>query len=107
MINLIVTSYFYGHAIHWDEIADGWRYSDNDALIDVEGKRLCPKCKRGPTKDGHDPCIANLPGIISACCGHGVEDGFILFEDDETIIGGTFEKIERIKKDSTVRPKKR
>jgi hypothetical protein len=24
------------------------------------------------TPKGHDPCLANLPGVVNACCGHGV-----------------------------------
>jgi hypothetical protein len=29
-----------------------------------------------------DPCIAGLPGVIAACCGHGRESGgYILFEN--------------------------
>ena len=34
---------------------------------------LCVKCIRPRTVDGHDPCIANLPEVNFACCGHGVE----------------------------------
>lgn len=41
----------------------------------------CPKCKKSRTKDGHDPCIANLPGVRYACCGHGLKQGYIYFEN--------------------------
>jgi len=47
----------------------------------------CPRCGKKPTKDGHDPCIANLPGVVAACCGHGVETGYVMFEDGRTIRG--------------------
>ncbi len=103
----IYTSHYYGHPIYWDESAQDWCYTDNDDFIHYVEKRACPKCKELPTKDGHDPCIANLPHIKAACCGHGVEDGYILFDDDETILDGTFKKAERIRKDPTYRPKKR
>lgn len=29
--------------------------------------------------DGHDPCIAHLPGVSHACCGHGKKPGYIYF----------------------------
>ncbi len=33
---------------------------------------ICVKCKKGPTKEGHDGCLGTLPGsIMNACCGHG------------------------------------
>jgi len=33
----------------------------------------CVKCKKEPTKDGHDGCIGTLPSkdVMNACCGHG------------------------------------
>lgn len=31
---------------------------------------LCPHCAQAQTKAGHDPCIADLPGVFFACCGH-------------------------------------
>lgn len=41
----------------------------------------CVGCGERRTSEGHDPCIANLPGVIFACCGHGNRDGYIKFED--------------------------
>jgi len=36
---------------------------------------ICAKCKKCPTKEGHDGCLGTLPGkIMNACCGHG-DDG--------------------------------
>ena len=40
-----------------------------------------------PTEDGHDACLGALPGVIAACCGHGVKEGYILFENGISIIG--------------------
>lgn len=34
---------------------------------------------------GHDPCIANLPGVAYACCGHGAEPGYIHFYNGRVI----------------------
>lgn len=48
----------------------GWVYSDIRAPI--TGERPCARCGRAPV-NGRDACLGDLPGIISACCGHGVE----------------------------------
>lgn len=42
---------------------------------------LCVACGQCKTPEGHDPCIANLPGVLFACCGHGNGRGYIKFED--------------------------
>lgn len=40
--------------------------------------RDCRACgaDRAP---GHDPCIAELPGVLSACCGHGRSEPYVQF----------------------------
>lgn len=50
-----------------------------------EAGAVCPKCKKLRTVDGHDPCIANLPGVRYACCGHGRTEGYIFFETGLTM----------------------
>lgn len=42
---------------------------------------FCAACKQIKTPEGHDPCIANLPGVLFACCGHGNTFGYIKFTD--------------------------
>lgn len=51
--------------------------------------RRCPACDQPQTPEGHDPCIANLPGVKFACCGHGTKHGYIVFENG-TVIDGLF-----------------
>ena len=64
-----------------------WRYADNQLSYEEDNAiRKCPKCNELP-KDWHDPCIANLPGVRAACCGHGVEEAYILFTDGTDIRG--------------------
>jgi len=48
-------------------------------------KGLCRLCEEPRTPKGHDPCIANLPGVLYACCGHGEERGYIKFEDGRVL----------------------
>jgi hypothetical protein len=77
-----VTSFHHGNPITMNDTTQEWHY-------DVTGENIrdvpvppCPVCKMLPTKDGHDACIANLPGVKFACCGHGVTGyGYISFED--------------------------
>jgi hypothetical protein len=52
-----------------------------DTLEPVSGSRPCPHCGLWPTKAGEDGCLGHLPGVVQACCGHGVEDGYLTFEN--------------------------
>lgn len=48
----------------------------------------CPKCKMAFIKDKSgliDPCLGKLPGVKFACCGHGVNDGYIMFDNGRII----------------------
>lgn len=47
----------------------------------------CTRCGHLPTKKGHDWCIRNMPGVRHACCGHGEQDGYIMFKNGVTIKG--------------------
>lgn len=51
---------------------------------------ICVKCKKGPTKEGHDGCIGTLPGrdVMNACCGHGLdEQSYVQFWNNPRIAG--------------------
>ncbi len=79
-------SYRFGHRIR--PSPDGLLYSDTSEPVPRgAGKRPCPRCGELPTPEGHDPCIANLPGVRAACCGHGVEPGYVMFETGHVIRG--------------------
>jgi len=67
-----------------------WRYADNDKPIEEDAAdRKCPKCNGVKTSEGHDPCIANLPDVRVACCGHGLESNraYIIFNDGREVRG--------------------
>lgn len=70
-------SYTKGHSCEWDGMK--WIYSDTKELIADE--RPCKKCGNRSTDEGYDHCIGYIKGAKSACCGHGVEEGFVLYED--------------------------
>lgn len=74
---MTVRGTLFGHVIYQDE-AGHWRWEDND-LKAYENPRLCPKCKKFPNENGHDPCIGTISGVFAACCGHGRSDGIILW----------------------------
>lgn len=63
-----------GHAIVFKK--GQWVYQDNGQPINVE--RPCKRCGNMPTKEGHDFCLGNIPGVISACCGHGAGKGYLV-----------------------------
>jgi DNA-directed RNA polymerase subunit RPC12/RpoP len=51
--------------------------------------RVCRSCDRplpNPAQ-GPDSCWGVLPGVKSACCGHGTRKGYILFENDVKVEG--------------------
>lgn len=65
-----------GHVIFFNQ---EWVYADTGES--VEGNdRSCARCGNLPDEKGHDFCLGDISGVSSACCGHGVEDGFFLFE---------------------------
>jgi hypothetical protein len=61
-----------GHPIHASP--EGYRYDDTNELM-VGNPRPCVQCQEMPTP--FDACLGYIPGVVSACCGHGVKDGYI------------------------------
>ncbi len=69
----------------------GTRITACDYHIEEEYKysSLCKKCNKPrftyTVVKGelikHDTCLGIIPGVISACCGHGEHVGHIVFED--------------------------
>ncbi len=70
----MIYSYSRGHKIIY--INNEWVYADN--LEKVNDERACKRCGNKPTSEGHDFCIKNRKGVISACCGHGIDKGYVL-----------------------------
>ena len=77
-----------GHEMY-EAAPDVWRYVDNDALVsETQNERPCGHCGKPTPESGHDPCIANLPGVVNACCGHGYPgDAFVVFADGQRLSG--------------------
>ncbi len=75
---MTIKAYQRGHAVHFDEMDQAWRYADTNELCD--GMRPCVRCGKSPTKEGYDACLGHIEGVRSACCGHGVEKSYIVVQ---------------------------
>jgi hypothetical protein len=58
-------------------------YADNGEAFNLKNgkERPCVRCGKHPTVEGYDACIGHLSGVRSACCGHGVSKGYIIYQD--------------------------
>ena len=66
-----------GHEVY-DKNGDGWfYYKNNDELCDFRNPRPCIRCNL-PSINNQDACIASLPNVINACCGHGKNGYFMV-----------------------------
>lgn len=73
----MTNSYWRGHPIYFKN--DSWFYSDTHEAT-AGNERPCGHCGKFTTKDGHDGCLGELPNIMNACCGHGVEsDAYVQY----------------------------
>lgn len=79
----MIKSHVRGHEIYWDQENNIWRYCDTGEDIEIE--RLCKKCGKFPTNDGYDACLGHIEGATHACCGHGIEKPYIIFNKDELL----------------------
>jgi hypothetical protein len=82
---MTIRSTYGGHKI--EEIEDEWRFEDTGEPT-VGSKRPCGHCGKAETAEGHDACIGTLPGVMNACCGHGVvSDAYVQMLDGRHIQG--------------------
>lgn len=83
--------YLRGHAIHWNEDEQEWRFDDTgESTVKTWFVRPCGYCGLyGNSNYGDaDPCLGVLPGVTNACCGHGnPEEAYICFQGGLTIRG--------------------
>jgi len=69
-------------------ISGQWIFSDTGQPVSENKGRKCGKCELENTKEGHDPCLGTLPGVLNACCGHGnAGESYIVFENGFRISG--------------------
>lgn len=77
-------SYLRGHEITCREGV--WYYSDTNTPTEGNDK-ACGYCRRASTVEGHDACLGTLEGVMNACCGHGVDKAYVMFNNGLIIRG--------------------
>lgn len=73
----MITAYSRGHEIYFD--GQDWRYTDDNTI--ENDSRPCKRCGRMANADGSDHCIGHIEGAKSACCGHGIEEPYVVMEE--------------------------
>ena len=93
-----MSEHFRGYPIEFNGLE--YIFSDTkQSTADTWKKRPCGHCGKHNTPEGHDACIANLPGVMNACCGHGhYEDAYIQFDSGRIDRG-----LEAIKKQMAIK----
>lgn len=81
----MVTTHICGHKLQLNT-GGLWVYTDiGEPAIMVNSivtdNRPCARCGRPPTRDGHDACLGEIPGVLHACCGHGMEEPYVIKEE--------------------------
>ena len=77
-----------GHEIYFDCNTMSWRYKHSHKYVKDTDDLKCPRCGKKAIDDV-DFCLYPLHEcsfIESACCGHGVEQGYILLKDGRRFI---------------------
>ena len=79
---IVEYGYFRGHPVVYLEGEDCERYADDlTPTVDEAGasvERPCVQCGLLAVPDGPDPCLGLLPDVRAACCGHGVDEPYVL-----------------------------
>ena len=73
---MVAKQYQRGHEIYYDETRQEWLYSDDHSPASIE--RPCTRCGHLPLSSGEDYCLGHIDGVLYACCGHGVREGYII-----------------------------
>ena len=73
-----MTAFSYSRGWLIKYIDGSWVYDDTEKSLN--NKRECRRCGIVPTLDGHDACLGDVSGLSSACCGHGVEQAFVMYK---------------------------
>jgi hypothetical protein len=73
----MASGYVRGHLVEYDWNKEKWLFADNGDVVD--DSMSCKKCGKMPTNEGYDHCLGKLEGVKHACCGHGVEEGYVIY----------------------------
>ena len=79
---IVQYSYFRGHPVVCLAGEACERYADDlTPTVDEAGgsvERPCVLCGLLAAPDGPDPCLGLLPDVRAACCGHGVDEPYVV-----------------------------
>ncbi len=65
-----------------------WTYADTGEPTLSDPFRECGHCNLPNREDDHDACLGEIPGLMNACCGHGVDDdAYVQFSDGSVLQG--------------------
>ena len=86
-----------GHTIYTYDFKK-WFYEDGEITKKVSKTKKCIKCNCAKIDGKYDNCLGKIDGCISACCGHGLDDGYIYFSDGYTITAKEYKYLKNNKK---------
>lgn len=96
---MVAKSHIFGNEFIYD--GENWIFVDTGEPVDETYKgRTCGNCGKLPTTEGHDACLGTLPGVMNACCGHGIDGAYIQFLDGFIVSGYDARIIQKILKKS-------
>lgn len=70
-----------GNPVYSMKDSDKFYYYEDDTETGPDNIKPCVRCGHMPTADGHDFCLDTIPGIRNGCCGHGLNDPYLQFEN--------------------------
>ncbi|MEK6881734.1 MAG: hypothetical protein AABY22_19100 [Nanoarchaeota archaeon] len=81
------TDILQNHRGYWIYTNPKWveKWLDTNKKLISQNERPCKLCGKFNIEEGeksYDPCLGKLPGVKFACCGHGLTNGYIVFEND-------------------------
>ncbi len=76
---MAVTSDIRGNLTIYNHIKKRWEFEDG---VPTDDNRPCIRCNKPPTEEGYDACLGYLPGVFSACCGHGISEPILITEEE-------------------------
>jgi hypothetical protein len=69
-----------GHDIYTFDFKK-WFYDDGVLTQKVRNTKKCKKCDCIRIDGKYDNCLGKIEGATSACCGHGIDDGYVTFNN--------------------------
>lgn len=84
---VIRSGFVRGHDTAWSYERQAHVFVATGELAPASGgdEPACPFCGLHAERNGPDPCLGEMVAVGSACCGHGVHEGWIRFDGGPTL----------------------